>query len=104
MSSKLSPSPAGDLSGSYSDISASQHNLSPGGLPKHKRLADNDDDDEDDASSLASLLHDGEFGGDDDDIPLSRLEMQDPLDAKLDPQNWTRSKKIWVAVGVAFYT
>jgi hypothetical protein len=97
-SQKLSPSPAGDLSGSYSDISNSQHNLSPGGLPKHKRL---DEDDEDDASSLASLLHDGE---DDDDIPLSRLEMSDPLDAKLDPQNWTRRKKIWVAVGVAFYT
>jgi hypothetical protein len=97
---KLSPSGGGgDLSGSYSDIGSSGalHNSKHGN--KHESL----DDDEDDASSLASLLHDDD--DDDDDVVLSRLEMmQDPLDAKLDPQNWSLGKKVWVAVGVAFYT
>jgi hypothetical protein len=97
---KLSPSGGGgDLSGSYSDIgSSAMHNS------KHSNKHESLDDDEDDASSLASLLHDDD-DDDDEDVVLSRLEMmQDPLDAKLDPQNWSLRRKVWVAVGVAFYT
>jgi hypothetical protein len=111
--SKLSPSPAGDLSGSYSDIGSqsrlspqSQSHLSSSNKAKHESL-----DDDDDASSLASLLHE-DFVEGDDDVPLSRLDRLGErlgedgglLDAKLDPQNWSLRRKVWVAVGIAFYT
>lgn len=55
---------------------------------------------ESDASSLASLLEDGleETG------PTARLQPFDTVEMSLDPQNWPRRKKMFVAVTIAFYT
>ncbi|KAF1819484.1 MFS general substrate transporter [Dissoconium aciculare CBS 342.82] len=96
----------GGLSGSYSDVGHDdddEHHLTVGKRPRANK---GDVIDDDDASSLASLLHDGEIVDDDDDedLPLSRLEMLDPIGPGLDPQNWPRWKKLWVAVSIAFYT